>query len=106
MLEFVKKIRYTHVEDDSYLGLQIGTAQIIDIFENIYIAMIVSNIRSMESKGDLIKDIVDSTLSSRIIPQLDGFDFNKLTLFYDAVQDNSMFSYMKRSKEALYKLVH
>lgn len=106
MLEFVKKIRYTHVEDDSYLGLQIGTAQIIDIFENIYIAMIVSNIRNVESKGDLIKDIVDSTLSSRIIPQLDGFDFNKLTLFYDAVQDNSMFSYMKRSKEALYKLVH
>ena len=106
MLEFVKKIRYTHVDDDSYLGLQIGTAQVIDIYENMYIAMIVSNVRNVELKDELIKDIVDSTLSSRIVPQLDGFDFNKLTLFYDAVQDNSMFSYMKRSKEALYKLIH
>lgn len=91
---------------DSYLGLQIGTAQVIDIYENMYIAMIVSNVRNVELKDELIKDIVDSTLSSRIVPQLDGFDFNKLTLFYDAVQDNSMFSYMKRSKEALYKLIH
>ena len=107
MLEFVKKIRYTHVDyNDSYLGLQIGTAQVIDIYENMYIAMIVSNVRNVELKDELIKDIVDSTLSSRIVPQLDGFDFNKLTLFYDAVQDNSMFSYMKRSKEALYKLIH
>ena len=106
MLEFVKKIRYTHVDDDSYLGLQIGTAQVIDIYENMYIAMIVSNVRNVELKDELITDIVDSTLSSRIVPQLDGFDFNKLTLFYDAVQDNSMFSYMKRSKEALYKLIH
>lgn len=106
MLEFVKKIRYTHVDYNSYLGLQIGTAQVIDIYENMYIAMIVSNVRNVELKDELIKDIVDSTLSSRIVPQLDGFDFNKLTLFYDAVQDNSMFSYMKRSKEALYKLIH
>lgn len=79
MLEFVKKIRYTHVDDDSYLGLQIGTAQVIDIYENMYIAMIVSNVRNVELKDELIKDIVDSTLSSRIVPQLDGFDFNKLT---------------------------
>ena len=33
MLEFIKKIRYTHAEDDSYLGLQVGTAQVIDIYE-------------------------------------------------------------------------
>ena len=37
MLEFIKKIRYTHAEDDSYLGLQVGTAQVIDIYESMYI---------------------------------------------------------------------
>lgn len=72
----------------------------------MYIAMIIANVRSAEAKEEVIKDIVDSTLASRIIPQLDGYDFNKLTLFYDAVQSNSNFSYMKRSKEALYKLIH
>lgn len=106
MLEFIKKIRYTHAEDDSYLGLQVGTVQVIDIYESMYIAMIIANVRSAEAKEEVIKDIVDSTLASRIIPQLDGYDFNKLTLFYDAVQSNSNFSYMKRSKEALYKLIH
>lgn len=106
MLEFIKKIRYTHAEDDLYLGLQVGTAQVIDIYESMYIAMIIANVRSAEAKEEVIKDIIDSTLASRIIPQLDGYDFNKLTLFYDAVQSNSNFSYMRRSKDALYKLIH
>lgn len=37
MLEFFKKIRYSHEDDESYLGLQVGTAQIIDLYESIYI---------------------------------------------------------------------
>lgn len=37
MLELFKKIRYSHQDDDSYLGLQVGTAQIIDLYESIYI---------------------------------------------------------------------
>ena len=37
MLELFKKIRYSHQDDESYLGLQVGTAQIIDLYESIYI---------------------------------------------------------------------
>lgn len=57
-------------------------------------------------KGDILKDIVDSAISSRIIPQLDGYDFNKLAQFFDALQSDSIFSYMKRTKEAIYRLIH
>lgn len=106
MLEVVKRIRYLHLDDEAYLGLQIGTAQIIDLYESIYIALIVANIKNEDSKTDILKDIADSTISSRIIPQLDGYDFNKLTQFFENIQTDSMFSYMKRTKDALYRLVH
>lgn len=106
MLELIKRIRYSHHDDESYLGLQIGTAQIIDLYESIYITLIVSDIENEDAKGDILKDIVDSAISSRIIPQLDGYDFNKLAQFFDALQSDSIFSYMKRTKEAIYRLIH
>ena len=106
MLELIKRIRYYHHDDESYLGLQIGTAQIIDLYESIYITLIVSDIENEDAKGDILKDIVDSAISSRIIPQLDGYDFNKLAQFFDALQSDSIFSYMKRTKEAIYRLIH
>ena len=106
MLELFKKIRYSHQDDESYLGLQVGTAQIIDLYESIYIAMIVADVKKIDEKKECMKDIVDSTIASRIIPQLDGYDFNKLTMFYDNVQGESVFSYMKRTKEAIYRFIH
>ena len=56
--------------------------------------------------GEILKDIVDSAIASRIIPQLDGYDFNKLVQFFDAVQNDSVFSYMKRTKDTIYRLIH
>lgn len=106
MLELVRRIRYSHHDDESYLGLQIGTAQIIDLYESIYITMIVADIKKVDAKVEVLKDIVDSTIASRIIPQLDGYDFNKLTQFFDTVQSDSVFSYMKRTKEAIYRLIN
>ena len=106
ILEFIKHIRYNHMEDDSYLGLQIGTAQIIDLYESIYISMIVSNWKDDVNRNDLISDIADTTLAGRIIPQLDGYDYNKLSAFYDAVVDDKDFSFLRKSKEALYKMIH
>ena len=106
MLELIKRIRYSHQDDESYLGLQIGTAQIIDLYESIYITMIVADIKNTDANGEILKDIVDSAIASRIIPQLDGYDFNKLVQFFDAVQSDSVFSYMKRTKDTIYRLIH
>ena len=106
MLELIKRIRYSHQDDESYLGLQIGTAQIIDLYESIYITMIVADIKNTDANGEILKDIVDSAIASRIIPQLDGYDFNKLVQFFDAVQNDSVFSYMKRTKDTIYRLIH
>ena len=83
-----------------------GTAQIIDLYESIYISMIVADVKNIDKKGECIKDIIDSTFASRIIPQLDGYDYNKLTMFYDNVKDESAFSYLKRTKEAIYRFIH
>ena len=106
MLELIKRIRYSHQDDESYLGLQIGTAQIIDLYESLYITMIVADIKNTDANGEILKDIVDSAIASRIIPQLDGYDFNKLVQFFDAVQSDSFFSYMKRTKDTIYRLIH
>lgn len=106
MLELIKRIRYSHQDDESYLGLQIGTAQIIDLYESLYITMIVADIKNTDANGEILKDIVDSAIASRIIPQLDGYDFNKLVQFFDAVQSDSVFSYMKRTKDTIYRLIH
>lgn len=106
MKNFMKKIRYVHAGDDSYLGMMIGTAQLIDLYESTYISMIVSDIFEVEGKENLIKDIIDTTLASRIIPQLDGFDFNRLSLFYETLESDSEFIWLVKTKGAINKLIH
>ena len=106
MMNFMKKVRYVHQDDDSYLGLMIGTAQIIDAYESTYISMIVSDAKDAQDKRAVIGDIVDTTLASRVVPQLDGFDFNRLSLFYEAIEGENDFVWLKRTKRAIYKLIH
>jgi len=106
MMNFMKKVRYVHQDDDSYLGLMIGTAQIIDAYESTYISMIVSDAKDAQDKTAVIRDIVDTTLASRVVPQLDGFDFNRLSLFYEAIENENDFAWLKRTKGAIYKLIH
>lgn len=68
--------------------------------------MIVADVKNIDKKSECIKDIVDTTMASRIIPQLDGYDYNKLTMFFEYVRDESIFSYLKRTKEAIYRFIH
>ncbi|MEY8257494.1 AAA family ATPase [Erysipelotrichaceae bacterium 66-17] len=107
LLSFIKHIRYDHENDDSYLGLQIGTAQIIDLYENIYISLIISNIRKdTENSEKLLFEIADNTLNGRIIPQIDGYDYNKLSVFSDAIKKKDKFLNFKKTIATLEKMVH
>jgi 5-methylcytosine-specific restriction protein B len=102
----LKHIRYSKPEDDSYLGLQIGTAQIIDIFETTYIYLILDNKNNSTIKSDDFVKIFDSVVASRIIPQMDGFDYIKLSAFYSAISKRVEFAEFKKTKEAIYKFIH
>lgn len=104
--ELIRHIRYTKDNDSSYLGLPIGTAQIIDAFETVYITFIMGEYNPTEMKKDGFLAVFDSVIASRIIPQMDGFDFMKLNSFYSAISEKPDFSGFQKTKRAIYKLVH
>ncbi len=104
--ELIRHIRYTKDNDSSYLGLPIGTAQIIDAFETTYITLIMGEYDFTEMKKDEFVVVFDSVIASRIIPQMDGFDFMKLNEFYSAISEKPEFSGFQKTKRAIYKLVH
>ncbi|MFW6008557.1 MAG: AAA family ATPase [archaeon] len=99
--KFLKYVRY---EDDNkkYLDLKIGTAQIIDIYETILINILL---KDFEEKSDLIR-VIDSALSSRIVPQMDGHDYELLTNFYqEHFEKNSEFSAYRETKMMIKNLL-
>lgn len=104
--ELIRHIRYTKENDSSYLGLPIGTAQVIDAFETAYITFIMGEYEIAEMKKDEFVAIFDSVIASRIVPQMDGFDYIKLNSFYTAISEKSDFLGFQKTKRAIYKFVH
>lgn len=106
MKELIRHIRYAKEDDASYLGLPIGTAQIIDAYETAFIAFVIGKYKIDEIKKDRFIDTFDSVIASRIIPQMDGFNYMKLNSFYSAISERPDFSGFNKTKMAIYKLIH
>ncbi|TGY87704.1 AAA family ATPase [Petralouisia muris] len=106
MKDFIRHIRYQRAEDASYLGLALGTAQIIDAYETLYISLILdgSDFAILEKKDVL--SMIDMVVASRIVPQIDGFDYMKLNAFYTAISEKSEFNMFDKSKSAILKYIH
>ncbi len=104
--ELIRHIRYAKEDDASFLGLPIGTAQIIDAYETAFITFIMGEYKIDEMKKDGFVAVFDSVIASRIIPQMDGFDYMKLNSFYTAISEKPDFSGFQKTKRAIYKLVH
>ena len=104
--ELLRHIRYAKENDSSYLGLPIGTAQIIDAFETAYITFIMGEYNIDQMKKDEFVAVFDSVIASRIIPQMDGFDYMKLNSFYTAISERLDLSGFQKTKRAIYKLIH
>ncbi len=104
--ELIRHIRYAKEDDASFLGLPIGTAQIIDAYETTFITLILGEQKIDEMRKDGFVAVFDSVIASRIIPQMDGFDYMKLNSFYTAISEKPDFSGFQKTKRAIYKLVH
>lgn len=104
--ELIRHIRYAKDDDASYLGLPIGTAQIIDAYETAFITFIMAEHKIDEMRKDEFIAVFDSVIASRIIPQMDGFDYMKLNSFYTAISEKPVFSGFQKTKRAIYKLVY
>jgi 5-methylcytosine-specific restriction enzyme B len=100
LCNFLKRVRYSNAAEDSvaYLGLPIGTAQIIDIYETILINLKLTDYINMKEKKDkmeLLATIIDSVLTSRIVPQMDGFIYERLVSFFNGLKADKEFSVFK-----------
>lgn len=97
IIEFLKKIRY-HDETGEGLGLLFGTAQVLDLYENIVIRLILENYLSLgDGKESSLKAVVDDAINDRIIPQLDGCDYIKLKKYVDWLIQNKKYEWMQKS---------
>lgn len=105
LIELLKQIRYD--SEEASLGLQYGTAQIIDLYENIVIHMILDNYLSLndEDKTNKIQHIIDAAVNDRMLPQLDGYDYMKLKKFGEAFSNQAKYSWMVKSKKTINTLV-
>ena len=106
MKDLICHIRYQRAEDPSYLGLEIGTAQIIDVYETLYISLIMDGCDWETAKKEDIVSLIDVVVASRIVPQIDGFDYMKLNAFYSSISEKPEYSAFKKSKGAIYKFIH
>ena len=104
--ELIRHIRYEKEDDASFLGLPIGTAQIIDAYETAFITFVMGEHNIDEMRKDGFVAVFDSVIASRIIPQMDGFDYMKLNSFYTAISEKPDFAGFQKTKRAIYKLVH
>ena len=104
--ELIRHIRYEKEDDASFLGLPIGTAQIIDAYETAFITFVMGEHNIDEMRKDGFVAVFDSVIASRIIPQMDGFDYMKLNSFYMAISEKPDFAGFQKTKRAIYKLVH
>lgn len=105
MKDLIRHIRYQRTEDPSYLGLEIGTAQIIDVYETLYISLIMDGCDLETVKKEDILSLIDVVVASRIVPQIDGFDYMKLNAFYSSISEKPEYSAFKKSKGAIYKFI-
>lgn len=105
MKDLIRHIRYQRTEDSSYLGLEIGTAQIIDVYETLYISLIMDGCDSETVKKEDVLSLIDIVVASRIVPQIDGFDYMKLNAFYSSISEKPEYSAFKKSKGAIYKFI-
>lgn len=99
MCKLIKHIRYEN--DKDYLGLQLGTAQIIDSYENILLNMVLFGYESQDDKKKEIQTIIDSTVCNRIVPQMDGFDWERLSAFYDYIKSDGEYDWFIKTKESI-----
>lgn len=77
---FIKDIRY---DGENRLNLQFGTAQIIDLYENIIIRLILDDYLNLDSSQveNVTKEAFDSSIVSRLVPQMEGYDYRRLKDF-------------------------
>ena len=50
-------------------------------------------------------DFIDVVVASRIVPQIDGFDYMKLNAFYSSISEKPEYSAFKKSRGAIYKFI-
>lgn len=105
LIELLKQIRYE--DGDNSLGLQYGTAQIIDLYENIVIHMILDDYQTINDteKTNKIQHIIDAAINDRMLPQLDGYDYMKLKKFCDDFTNQSKYSWMVKCQKTVKTLV-
>lgn len=103
IIDLLKRIRYK--KDDSFLGLPLGTAQIIDLYESIFISIYVSDYKNSNSKEVMLKSIIDSQIANKIVPLLNGYDYTKLSDFINNFKSTSQFSFLIKTQVNLENLL-
>ena len=106
LITLLQHIRYDAGEDassnsDEYLGLQLGTAQIKDLYETILINMLLVDYENSTDKDGCIKTIFDNAFASNIVSQVAGHTYDKKCKFIDYFSGDVKYEWMQKSKKLL-----
>ena len=71
----------------------------------LYISLIMDGCDWETVKKEDILSLIDVVVASRIVPQIDGFDYMKLNTFYSSISEKPEYSAFKKSKGAIYKFI-
>lgn len=104
MYNIMKRIRYENDgnfegQQDGYLGMNIGTAQVKDFLEATVFNVIVRGKRSKK----IYENAFDSAFSSIILPLLEDYSAEKLESFIEELQKDD-YRWMNKTKNGLKEL--
>lgn len=91
LIKLCKRIRYdSDEENNEWLGLNIGTAQIIDLYETILLNLLLNRYLTKDSdeKKEFVIETIDRSVRSRIVPQMDGHFYNRVKNFLEYLESD------------------
>lgn len=102
LVKLLKHVRYENGENEGdtngYLGLQLGTAQIKDLYETIIIHLLVTDYLNEANKEAIIKKVFDNSFAANIVSQIAGHSYDKKCDFIDYFVEENEYEWMSKTK--------
>lgn len=97
-IELFKLVRYSEDELEGGLGLEVGTAQLIDVLETAVIYLMLQEITSKTAEEQLAicRNAFDLALAGKVFPQMEGFSFENLKKFGKTLNGRPGFDVCKK----------
>lgn len=109
LIDILKHVRYaegTEGPDEAFLGAEIGTAIVKDLYEAIVVRLIVMNYMSKNTveKEVLVKKVIDGAIATNLLSQIDSQNYDKKQNFVNFFKEKREWEWCETTIRGLINL--